>query len=249
MACSLATGGNHLPPKPPKVSFELSDPVKEYAAQLHLKLAGLESMCRDAALSHSTTPIEWDSAEYVLSPPEPDSFEFIAVSAPATSKATIDIQYADIVLPSKSDPIELTTATPDRNLAPVTTSSVVVDNDVPAAPSNIGVPSTSAGNRLSTSQPIQNAFPSTPQFSAPEKQHKRKRVATPIDDNSFSNTNEKRDEYYDKKTALLVSENMRRSEWHSICLEIKKEELAIKKNQSQFWDMAVLALKKNKVHL
>lgn len=73
MACSLGTGGGHLPPQiPPKVSFELSDAVKEYAAQVQLKLAGLEPIAdSDAALAQIASA-KCDTGEFLQSEPLPE---------------------------------------------------------------------------------------------------------------------------------------------------------------------------------
>lgn len=43
-SCASATGGGHLPPGDmPKVSFEMSDAVRAYAATINFKLVGLPS--------------------------------------------------------------------------------------------------------------------------------------------------------------------------------------------------------------
>lgn len=49
------------------------------------------------------------------------------------------------------------------------------------------------------------------------------------------------------KAALLVAENIRRQELHSIALKIKAEELAIKQKQREFWNIALRKLQADKV--
>lgn len=56
-----------------------------------------------------------------------------------------------------------------------------------------------------------------------------------------------RDNYYEQKLALINGEVSQRAEWHSICMAIKREELAIKKKQVLFWDAALSALQSNTV--
>lgn len=49
------------------------------------------------------------------------------------------------------------------------------------------------------------------------------------------------------KAALLAAENIRRQELHSYALQIKKEELAVKQKQREFWNIALQKLQADKV--
>lgn len=217
----MATGGGHLPPnKPPSISFELSDVVKKYAVSLQVKLAGL-------------APIDSDN----VSCPADDT-----PSTPTTSQTlnVFDNEGAEAAaIDSSHDGMGSFDSEAMTTMATTTTAS------------------TPKPTSTSTSTTSALSFPfSSSQMFATQSQRRRRRNTEGIDSwNTNSNSSNSRansanssaQNYLENKSQLLADENQGRNEWHKKCMDVKNEELAMKKKQSEIWSIILNDLKSKKV--
>lgn len=249
LACSLATGGGHMPPtKPPKVSFELSDEVKAYAEQLQMKLVGLQPTCSDAPLLKAVTatiqpeqstqsPIPNLTKKQLLRPSQQTESASTKKRLPTPLQQT-ESASTQTQLPTPSQQTESASAQPIPTELTLQSSR----SEVAATTSTRSLPSTPPPAEATAAGKL---FPSSTQFFATQKQRTRKRNNVASSGSSTISSHYSscsvRNNYYERKLAFINDENARRAEWHSICVQMKKKEL-------ELWDLAISKLRSNTVY-
>ncbi|XP_055839396.1 uncharacterized protein LOC129907303 isoform X2 [Episyrphus balteatus] len=246
----LANGGGHLPPhKPPKISFELTEMVKRYAASLQIKLAGLEP--HDSDKMHSSVsavlqvPHNAPVEEYVpavnvrgeVASNHPSDISPPNVTSPENPSILSDPPNPPNLTYSQSPPSPPSPPNPPNPPSPPDSSLLT-----PLNPANLP--------RVSTLPTAPNA----PQMFATQKQRRQKRTYSCCQASSSSSAS-----YFEEKTKLLADENKRRNEVHEQkkeesvhrtqylkrCVQIKDEELAMRKHQTEFWSLVTKQYMKN----
>lgn len=309
VACTMATGGGLLPPtKPPKVSFELSEAVKDYATSLQVKLTGFQPMDSDAPVMTEDTTQSQNVYDDVNAAKSQNVFDDVNTAQSQNVFDDVDTaqSHDDDVnnatpTPRSVEPELLSpTSSPWRVITSIASSSPVASTSLGssaltksttvlstsavasnsahdislnsahelasdsthefASNSALEFPSDSAlefPSSSNTSRPVDTtSIRSSTQFFATQKQRsqrsqRKRNMDEPVSQLSGSSNSSgvPRDKYYESKAELLAGENRRRDEWHVLCVDLKKEELAIKKKQAQLWDVALAALQQNKVRL
>lgn len=110
---------------------------------------------------------------------------------------------------------------------------------------------TRAKKRMESIEVDNNSSASTASNST-KRTHISKTTSNSTTSINSNHTSVNRDEYYEKKAALVNEEIKRRAEWHEVCIALKEqellvqqEELSLKRRQAEFWTKATSKLDEN----
>lgn len=219
-----ATGGGFLPPKdPPKVSFELTPTVREFAAVIAIKLSGLPA-CADSdgptsPQSFIPPPSSYESlGSPIMAEEENDTTE---VPEEINESAAEFNALGDTISQATEDAAETTDSGMSTSVASTLTSK----------------PGTSKSTSARSTPTLTPKPSSSKQFFATIPQQERKRQR------------DRSSHYYDEKAALVGKESERREELHTLEMKIKEEELATKQQITAFWKVATEKLSSNVISI
>lgn len=215
-----ATGGGFLPPNdPPKVPFELTPTVREFAAVIAIKLNGLPA-CADSDGPTSSQSLSPSSSFQPLQSPimseeENETAELLKETNKSADLSSIG--FEDSIPHATEDEGETIDSGMSTSLRSTPTPK----------------PSGSSSNtsvRSSTPRPKPSGGK---QFFATVTQQERKRQRVTSS------------HYYEQKASLVREESLRREKLHAIEMKIKAEELATKQQMTAFWKVATEKLSAN----
>lgn len=213
----MATGGNFLPPsKPPKVPFEMTPMLQQYAAAINVKLSGLPSYGDSDSASSAVNNLLCSD---VLNPTstsaavEPHSTSTV-VDPPSTSAAVDSL--------SSNNSVSVVADHEDSVLLHSQINSSGVEEHQQTQQDIVSTPMTGNSSQFFLSKQQQQ-----------QRSSSKKRKAA----SSFTNDN-------NVKSTLLAGENTRRNELHAMEMQIKSKQLksndldiAIKAKQLEVWEM------------
>lgn len=246
MALALDTGGGAVSAKATekcRVSFKLTKSVMLFAGTVQLKTTGLPSCDSDSAIVTAMSLLKKmgeavgnDDEERETEANEEGFGEFLCenYSAPASPllgfPPTLNI-VADVPSTTSDTVVVVPSSTPICDIA---ASTPIASNDT-----------TVVRKKTDTSQ--KELFPNSQFFMTTQQRSRAAKRRNDTSSNTSCDGSSSRGDYYAKKTELVADEVRRRTEWHNVCVALKKQELELKTRQSEFWLKATAKLDSNVV--
>lgn len=226
MALAMDTGGGAVSAKATekcRVSFDLTKSVMLFAGTVQLKTTGLASCDSDSAIVTAMSLLK-ETGEAVGDDGEEETEaneeDFVESNSAPTSPL--------LGFPFTFNTVAAAPSTPISDIADVVAPTPSV------APTPVG--------RKKSVDSQKELFPSSQFFMTTQQRPRTAKRGNDTNSSTSCDGASSREDYYAKKATLVADEVRRRGEWHDVCVAVKKEELELKKRQSEFWAKAAAKL-------